>query len=263
MNRTDYTEANRQMWNETAPVHAKMRGAVLLERVKSADFSTFKPVEKEIFAKIGLKGKSVVQLACNNGRENISVKKAGAGRCVGFDISDQFIAQGQKLVAASGVEVELVRSSVYDIPHSYDGQFDLVYISIGALGWMPDLVEFFKIVARLMKADAQIFIYEVHPILNMFDPGTGLEIKHSYFQNEPMVEEAVPDYLDPTTIVQGISYWFPHKISDVIDSCLKQGLTLTHFEEYGHDISAAFAAFEHFEKKPPLCYSLIAAKSGN
>ena len=260
MNRTDYTEANRQMWNETAAVHEKVRGDSLLERVKSRDFSTFKSVEKRLFAKIGLQGKSVVQLACNNGREIISVKKAGAGRCVGFDISDQFIAQGQALVAASGVEVELMRSSVYDIPHTYDGQFDLVYITIGALGWMPDLIEFFNIVTRLLKPHAQVFIYEMHPILNMFDPDTGLQVKHSYFQTEPLVEEAGPDYLDPTQIVQGKSYWFFHKLSDVLGGCLRNGMVVTHFEEYPDDISNVFKKFEEYELKPPLSYSLIAAR---
>jgi ubiquinone/menaquinone biosynthesis C-methylase UbiE len=260
MTQSDYTEANRRMWNETAAVHEQVRGDSLLERAKSPDFSTFKPVEKRLFAEIGLQGKSVVQLACNNGREIISVKKAGAARCVGFDISDQFIAQGQKLVAASGVEVELVRSSVYDIPHSYDGQFDVVYITIGALGWMPDLVEFFNIVTRLMKPVAQVFIYEMHPILNMFDPDTGLVVKHSYFQTEPLVEEAGPDYLDPTQIVQSKSFWFFHKLSDVLGGCLRNGMVVTHFQEYPDDISAVFKPFEQLELRPPLSYSLIAAR---
>lgn len=261
MNQTDYTEANRGMWNETADIHRDFRGDSLLEHVKSPDFSTFKDVEKEILNKIGLAGKNVVQLACNNGREILSVKKAGAARCVGFDISDKFIEQGHELVAASGVEVELVRSSIYDIPHAYDCQFDLVYITIGALGWMPDLNRFFEIAARLMKPDAQIFIYEMHPILNMFDPPTGLEIKHSYFQTAPFVEEAGPDYLDPTKIVHGTSYWFPHKVSDVLGGCIRNGMVITHFEEYPHDISAAFASFEQFENRPPLCFSMVARTS--
>lgn len=261
MNQTDYTEANRQMWNETADVHAQVRGDKLLERVKADDFSTFDDVEKRIFAEIGVSGKAVIQLACNNGRELISVKKAGAGRCVGVDISDKFIAQGNALAEAGRVQVEFVRSSLYDLPSTYDGQFDLVYITIGALGWMPDLDKVFEIIARLLKANGQLFIYEIHPILNMFDAEKGLEIQNSYFAVEPFAEQEGPDYLDPTKIVKGVSYWFPHKMSDVISGCLKHGLQLTHFQEYGHDISAVFAEFEHFDKKPPLCYSLVARKT--
>lgn len=262
MNRNDYTEANRQMWNETADVHAQVRGEKLLARVRAPDYSTFDEIEKRIFAEIGLSGKSVIQLACNNGRELISVKKAGAGRCVGVDISDKFIAQGNALAQAGGVEVEFLRSSIYDIPPANDGQFDVVYITIGAFGWLPDLDKVFEIIARLLKTNGQLFIYEMHPILNMFDGDKGLEIQNSYFATKPFVEEEGPDYLDPSKMVKGISYWFPHKMSDVIGGCLRHGLVVTHFEEYGHDLSKVFAAFEHFEKKPPLSYSLVAYKSG-
>lgn len=34
------------------------------------------------------------------------------------------------------------------------------------------------------------------------------------------------------------------------------GMTITHFEEYAHDISRVYAAFERVKNKPPLCYSL-------
>ncbi len=37
-----------------------------------------------------------------------------------FDISDKFIDQGRRLAAAAGIPVEFVRTSVYDIPASFD-----------------------------------------------------------------------------------------------------------------------------------------------
>lgn len=261
MQKDDYIEANRKMWNETADIHAQGYVAELLEQVKAPDFSTFDAVEKRIFAQLGLAGKAVIQLSCNNGRELISVKKAGAGRCVGVDVSDKFIAQGRQLAGLGNVEVEFARASVYDIPPGFDGQFDLVYITIGALGWLPDLDTFFGIVSGLLRTKGQLFIYEMHPILNMFDPDKGLTVEASYFQGEPFVEEEGPDYLDPSQVVKAVSYWFPHKLSDVIGGCLRHGLSLTHFKEYGHDLSVAYAAFEHLAKKPPLSYSLVARKS--
>ncbi len=263
----DYIEANRKMWNETAGVHAQFNLSRLQERVKSPDFSTFDEVEKRIFANIDLRDKAVIQLGCNNGRELISVKKAGAGRCVGIDISDNFIAQARQLASSGQVDMDFIRSSVYDLAHDFDGQFDLVYISIGFLGWLPDLNALFGIASRLLKDDGQIFIYEMHPILNMFNAEKGLVIDTSYFaresggQVEPFVEEASPDYLDPSQLVNAVSYWFPHKLSDVITACLEHHLSLTHFQEYAHDISEVYAQFEHFEKKLPLCYSLVARKT--
>ncbi len=262
MQRDDYIEANRKMWNETADVHAKGYVGGLRERIQAPDFSTFDEVEKSIFGQIGLKDKAVIQLGCNNGRELISVKKAGAGRCVGVDVSDKFIAQGRELAGLGNVEVEFVRSNVYDLTHELDSKFDLVYVSIGVLGWLPDLDAFFAVISRLLKSDGQLFIYEMHPILNMFDAHKGLSVEASYFQVEPFVDQDEPDYLDPSQIVKSVAYWFPYKLSDVIGGCLRHGLSLTHFEEYGHDISELYAAFEHFPKKPPLSYSLVAHKTG-
>ena len=260
MERDDYIEANRNMWNETADIHARGYVAGLVERIQAPDFSTFDDVEKRIFAQVGLKDKAVIQLGCNNGRELFSVKKAGAGRCVGVDVSDKFIVQGRQLASLGGVEVEFVRSSVYDLPRELDGGFDLVYITIGVLGWLPDLDAFFGVVSRLLRTDGQLFIYEMHPILNMFEGDKELTVEASYFQAEPFVDGEGPDYLDPTQIVKSVSYWFPHKLSDVIGGCLKHRLNLTHFDEYGHDISAVYAAFEQLAKKPPLSYSLLARK---
>jgi ubiquinone/menaquinone biosynthesis C-methylase UbiE len=256
----EYSEANRDMWNQTADVHAKAKLAGLLGAVKSPDFTTFDEVEKTIFKQIGLKDKAVIQLSCNNARELISCKRAGAGQCVGVDISEKFIGQGKLLASAAGTEIELVRTSVYDLPNDFDNSFDVVYVTIGALGWLQDMDAYFKLVNRLLKAGGQLFIYEMHPILDMFDAETGLEIKHSYFKTEPYVTEEAPDYFDPSTVVVGKSYWFHHTLSDIIGGCLNNGLSLTHFAEYDHDISNVFKAFESFEKKPPLCYSLVAQK---
>jgi ubiquinone/menaquinone biosynthesis C-methylase UbiE len=257
---SNYAEANRETWNQTADVHAKVKLAGLLEAVKSQDFTTFDEVEKTIFEKIGLKDKAVIQLSCNNARELISCKKAGAGRCVGVDISDKFIEQGKRLAQAGNVEIELVRSSVYDLSSNYDNAFEIVYVTIGALGWLQDMNAYFELVARLLKPGGHIFIYEMHPVLDMFDSETGLEIKHSYFKTEPYVVDEAPDYLDPSTVVTGTSYWFHHKLSDILGGCLNHGLSLTHFAEYDHDISNVYKPFEAFEKKPALSYSLVAQK---
>ncbi|HTP00265.1 MAG TPA: class I SAM-dependent methyltransferase [Anaerolineales bacterium] len=261
MQSDDYIEANRKMWNETAGIHAARTAARYAERVKAPDFSTFDEVEQRVFSRIGLKDKAVIQLACNNGRELISVKKAGAGRCVGVDLSDKFIAQAEELGRLSGVNIEFVCSNIYDLPREMDGQFDVVYITIGVCGWLPDLEGLFELVSRLLKAGGQLFMYEMHPILDMFDAEKGLAVQSSYFRTDPFRDEEEPDYLDPSQTVKSVSYWFPHKLSDVIGGCLRHGLQLTHFEEYDHDISAVYAAFESFEMKPPLSYSLVARKT--
>jgi len=258
----NYTEVNRKMWNQTADIHKDYSYAKTLAKVAEKDFSCLDEIETNLLKDIGVVAKDVAQLSCNNGRETISVKKMGAAKCVGFDISDAFIAQAQELTKASGEELDFIRSDVYEIPESYNNSFDVVYVTIGAFGWIADIQAYFQVIARLLRPKGKVLIYEMHPMLDMFDPETGMEVRHSYFRTEPYYEDAAPDYMDPDTVVDAPSYWFHHKTSDIISAALGAGLQLEHFKEYGHDISEVFKAFQDFENKPAMCYTLIASKSG-
>ena len=134
----DYIEANRQSWDEAAPIHARLKLAELIANFRKPGYSCLDEIETAILERIGVKGKTVAQLCCNNGREILSVKNMGAGRCVGFDISEAFLDQGRRMAEAGKIDCEFVAGNVYDIPTSYDGQFDLITVTIGALGWLPD-----------------------------------------------------------------------------------------------------------------------------
>ena len=264
MNRDEYTEANRAAWDEAAPIHAKHKHDALLKEVQRPNFCRLDAVELAILNRIGLAGKAVAQLCCNNGVELLSISGLGAARCVGFDISRAFIDQARQLSAAGGIECEFVQSDVYEIPPGHDGQFDLVYISVGALGWMPDLLRFMQVVRRLLAPGGRLFLYEMHPMLDMFDPDEDNPplLKYSYFHTEPYMEEEGIDYVGGTTYQSSPTYWFHHKMSDVIQRCIDVGLTIESFEEHDHDVSAVFRHFEAFEIKPAMSYTLLARASG-
>ena len=261
MEKGRYVQANHDMWNRTADIYRDEGFDKFLAKISQSDFTTFDEVERQLFAEIGLAGKAVAQLGCNNGRELISVKKAGAGRCVGFDMAEKFLEQAKQLSKASGQNVEFICTSVYDISETYTAAFDVVYITVGVLGWLPDLPAFFGVVERLLRPGGYLFLYDQHPILGMFDPTKKLEVDSSYFRQAPFVEEALPDYMDPAQTGRAQSYWFQHTLSSIIGLCLKSNLTLTHFAEYGHDLSNNYRAFQDYEHKPPLSYSLVAKKT--
>jgi ubiquinone/menaquinone biosynthesis C-methylase UbiE len=259
---SDYFDANRAAWNETAPRHAAAGFERLLKGFQQPGFSVLDTVETGHLQELGITGKDIVQLSCNNGRELLSIKNMGAGRCVGFDISDGFIEQAHRLVAASGIECEFVRANVYEIPSDYNSSFDLAYITVGALGWLPNIRAFFDIVARLLRPRGRLLIYEMHPILDMFEQGTPrpLDLVHSYFRTEPYIEDDGLDYIGNTTYKGPVSYWFHHKMSDIIQACIDSGLAIRRFVEYEHDISNAFAYLANEPIRPPLTYVLSAEK---
>jgi len=260
--RSKYSNLNRIHWNERAPVHQKKYVDELVFEVAKDDFTTFDFVEQRLFKKIKLSGKSVAQINCNNARELISVKKAGADRCVGIDISDQFIQQAKALVKASNVEVELVCSDIYELGDAYDNQFDLLYITIGVLGWLENLKAFFDILDKLLKPGGQIFMYEMHPILELFEEDSGSKIVNDYFNSELYVEENERDYFDHNAIIKSPSYWFHHPMSEIFENVINHGFHITHFDEYAHDISGGGEFLSTQENRPPMCFSLIATKAG-
>jgi SAM-dependent methyltransferase len=265
MKTADYIEANRQSWDEAAPIHARQKLAELLENFRKPGYSCLDGVETAILGKIGVKGKAVAQLCCNNGRELLSVVNMGAARGVGFDISEAFLDQGRQMAAAGNIACAFVAGSVYDIPAGYDGQFDLVTVTIGAIGWLPDIDRFIAVAARLLKPGGHLFLYEMHPILILFEPGDGslpLTVRYSYFHQEPMRDDTGLDYWSGERRPSKPNFWFHHKLSDIIGGCLGHGLAIEHFQEYDHDISNAYAPLETHEKRPPLCFTLVARKPG-
>lgn len=261
MQRADYTQANRLGWNEVAPIHAQYNLERLLTNFQQPGYSTLDSIITELLMHIGLTGKSVVQLPCNNGRELLSIKNLGADRCVGFDIAEHFLAQAEQLVAVSGIDCTFVHSDVYDVPESYHGEFDLVVITIGTIGWMPDLPGFFQVIRRLLKSGGWLVIYEAHPVLGMFEPtmdGATPIVRHSYFRTTPFVDDTGLDYYGKTCYQASPYYWFQHKLSDIITGCLREGLLLTAFHEYDHDLSQSFEQYEAIPNRPPMSYSLVA-----
>ncbi|WP_407572639.1 class I SAM-dependent methyltransferase [Deinococcus altitudinis] len=269
MKRTEYTEANRLAWNEAARVHAAQNFAHLLEKFSVPGSSVLhKPHELERLGPLAFHGQAVAQVCCNNGRELISIRNLGAGRCVGFDISDEFIVQARELNAAAHQDCEFVRSDAYAIPEKYRGNFGLVYLTVGALGWMPDLPSFIQVLVGLLQPGGALLIYEMHPFLDMLDPinqadpANPLELRHSYFKPDPFVDTGGLDYYSHQEYKSRPQYWFHHKLSDILGAVLGAGLVLKAFDEYPHDISAVFEHLETLPVKGPMCYILEAHLPG-
>jgi SAM-dependent methyltransferase len=251
---------NRRAWNETAAIHERAQMPELLDAIAKGGFSTLDPIEDRVFDTLDVAhGRDVAQLCCNNARELLSLKLRGAGRCVGFDLSEDFLAQGRRLATAAGAELELVRTNVFEIGADFDGAFDIVYVTVGALGWLPELDPFFAVAARLLRAGGTLFVYEMHPVLDMFDPDKGLALEHSYFRTEPYLNEGDHDYFDETAVVSEQSYWFHHRLDRILGGVLRSGLALTGFDEHPHDISNVFKSFAPM-RMLPLCYTLLARK---
>jgi 2-polyprenyl-3-methyl-5-hydroxy-6-metoxy-1,4-benzoquinol methylase len=263
--RRDFTEANRQAWDEAAPVHGEANQARLLESFSKPGYNSFDDHCLDRLREIGVEGKSIAQLGCNNGRELLSLKNMGAGRCVGFDISAAFLDQARELAKVSGhTDVEFVTADIYDIPTDKQGPYDVVLTTIGVIGWMPNLEAFFDVLARLARPGGHVFIEELHPVLLMYEEGEGdapSYLAYSYFKEEPYVETSGLDYYEGKKYDAKPAYSFHHTLSDIIMAAIGSGFNLRNFAELGFNIGELCADLEHVEAKPPMGMTMVWQKA--
>lgn len=269
MDKEKYINANREAWNEATLKHQEARGDKLKNAFASEGYSTLDEFITAKMKQYHIEGKDVAQLCCNNGRELLSMLNLGAKSGVGFDISDEAINEAGELAEISGLAAKFVRTDVLEIGHEYDDLFDMIYISIGALTWLPDLRLFFKIVWRLLRNNGVLIIYEQHPFTNMlaasdekeYDASHPLEVVFSYFRTEPWEENSGIDYIGKTTYEAKTAYSFTQKISDILNPMIQSGIGLVELIEYDHDISLMWECLEK-EKMVPLSYILVGQKNG-
>lgn len=256
-----YTEANRKAWNEVSLRHEDIKREAKKQFLKPG-FSCLDETVTEKLRTLGIEGKDIVQVCCNDGVETLSLKNMGAASCTGFDISDAAIVSAHKLAEEANIDCQFVRTDIYDIPNGYEGRFDIVYISVGALSWFPDLAQFFQVVGRLLRPRGTLLIYEMHPFLNMIDEENRTpRIQSSYFNEKPWVYDDGITYRGNDPYESSTTYNFDLTVSDVINSVIQNGLQLKEFREFPHDLSAMFEQLEDRDIQIPMSLMLVAEKT--
>lgn len=261
-----YTQANREAWNEVMPLHQR----AARERLDAAFLDQgHLELDTDALAALqhaGVQGQTIAHLCCNNGVELLSIKNLGAARCVGFDISDLAIEEAQARAQLCGIDCEYVRTDVYEIGSEYDGQFDTVYVSAGALGWMPDLARFLRRAAALLRVGGRAVIREIHPVTEMlpYDGLTELDplrIHEPYFRDDPYVDLGGLDYVGGTTYDSTHpQYWWVHTLGQVVTGLVEAGCAIERLEEYPRDTSGGHRRQEQSGIAIPLSYVLLAKR---
>lgn len=263
----DYIEANRQSWNAAAPHHkASSRYQSILEGFRQPGYSCLDDILTKRLLSLDVAGKDVVQLCCNDGCEILSVKNLGAARCVGFDQAGGFLDQARAFRAVAGIDCDFVETDVHKIDVSYDGSFDIVLITIGVFGWMPDLNRFVSVASRLLRKGGAVCMYEQHPIINMMEPyevpDDPARLVHSYFKSTPFEDDVAYMYDGTASWKSPKKYWFVHPLADIITAFLAEDLVIEVFQEYPHNISSAeFNMYNDQTAQLPQSFMLVVRKA--
>ena len=226
-------DVNRRRWDESAPIHAAS------DFYGVADFKAGKDTLGAIeSAEIGeIAGKRIVHLQCHFGLDTLSLARRGA-TVTGYDFSPKAIAIARDLAAETGIAATFVEGNVYDAPTKLPAaNYDIAYVTVGAINWLPDITGWAKVVATLLAPGGFLYLLEGHPaasILEQKQAGDPIVPTYNYFQSaDPLIFEATESYTEEgTRLANTLTHEWIHSLSSVIGSLLDAGLRLEWFHEH-------------------------------
>jgi SAM-dependent methyltransferase len=146
----DWRALNQANWDERVPIHVRAKEAYDLPALR-AGTDRLDPIAAKVLGPAG--GKRVLHPQCHFGMDSLLIARQGAS-VTGLDFSPPAIATARSLAAELGLadRARFVEANVYDaltaIPEP--GGFDRVFVSWGALCWLPDMVAWARVVAAFL-----------------------------------------------------------------------------------------------------------------
>ena len=273
MSDTEWREANLVNWDERVDIHLDSYDLSALR----AGHGKLNAIEE---AELGpVAGKRVLHLQCHFGADTLTLAQRGA-EVVGLDFSPRAIDAARRLAQELGLVpcARFVCADVYDAPAAIPEpeSFDLVYVTWGAIYWLPDIRRWAQVAAHFVKPGGAVYLAEAHPAALVFDdltPGSdgrpGLYVP--YFLHEALIEDDARDYSDPNArLTNTRRHSFMHTIGDVVSGLIDAGLRLDFLHEHDAVCWPMFKCLTHcpdglyrWPDRPwlPLAFSLRATRA--
>lgn len=176
-----------------------------------------------------VRGKRVLHLQCHFGMDTLDLARRGA-TVAGLDLSPRAIAEARALAARMGLAARFVEGDVLEA--DLGEEFDLVFSSWGATGWLPDLRPWAATVRRHLAPGGRFVLVEGHPTLWMLDEALPARVKYDYFGGEEiMTPPRTGFYADATAEIPMPDYGWNHSVSETVSVLLAEGLALRRLEE--------------------------------
>lgn len=233
----DWRALNRANWDERVPIHL---GA------KSYDLGPLRAGRGQLHiiegAELGpVEGLRVLHLQCHFGRDTLTLAQRGAD-VVGLDFSEPAIAAARELASELGLEARarFVAADVYDAPAAIPDAhaFDLVYVTWGALWWLPDVRRWAEVVAHFLKPGGRLYLADGHPTAFVYDDEVptadgmpGLFVP--YFHRQALLLDDTRDYADDTARLENSKtlQWL-HPLGEIVTGLIDAGLRIDRLTEH-------------------------------
>jgi SAM-dependent methyltransferase len=218
---SQHLKKNHQSWENRTPIHLESR-FYDNEKFKSTKYS-LNDIERSILQDVS--NKSILHLQCHFGQDTLSWANLGA-IATGVDFSPSAIKAAKELSDEINVPCRFLESNVLGL--NLDEEFDIVFSSYGAIGWLPDLNKWGKVVANHLKKGGTFLLVEIHPFVSLFEG-------HDYFFDKDMnIEKEKGSYTDGGENMNSEFYWWNHSLTEIFVALESNGLKLQSFEEYNY-----------------------------
>jgi SAM-dependent methyltransferase len=223
--------SNRENWDDRTGIHLDsefydVEGWLRGERG---------PRPYELAAIGDVAGLRLLHVQCHFGLDTLTWARAGA-QVTGIDFSDAAIAAARDLAQRAGLSdrAEFVCSDVHRATEALGHRtFDVVYVSLGALTWIPKVDPWAAQVAALVAPGGRFYIHDVHPLAWALADDS-LAVEHTYFEeDEPFVDDSDTTYTDATRpLVNRRSYEWNHSLGEIISAFIRHGLRVEWLIEH-------------------------------
>jgi SAM-dependent methyltransferase len=264
----EWLAVNRANWDDRVPIHAASEFYDVDGWLAGARDP--RPWELEVIGDVA--DLEVVHLQCHFGLDTLSLAHAGA-RVTGVDLSSVAIAKAEELAEEAGL-ADRARFVESDVQHAAaalaPATFDLVYVSLGALCWLPNVARWASQVRALLRPGGRLFVHDCHP-LTLAATDSEVVFEYSYFEEaEAWVDDEEVSYTDGEgRLANTRSFMWNHSLGEIVSAVLAEGLRLDHLEEHDWTSFPRFPWLVHtgdqrWETPPghlrvPLSFTLLAS----
>lgn len=256
----DPIEINRKAWDRRTEIHVESKmydvegflgGANMLKEIELSELPN-------------VAGKRLLHLQCHFGLDTLSWARRGA-LVTGVDFSSVAIEKANELKDQAELEAKFICSDIAEFGKNASPEYDIVFVSYGALNWLPDIDVWAEVVSKSLTLGGQLLLVEFHPIYDLISG-------YSYFHSEDPDVEAGGTYTENCTGETMVMASWSHPLGDVINALINAGIRIDRVNEYPFSPHNCFDGLEEREagryyvsgeKHPsPLVYSIKGTKQG-
>jgi SAM-dependent methyltransferase len=223
--------ANRANWDARTPVHL----ASSFYDVDGWLADGRGPLREEVEALGDVTGLRLVHLQCHIGLDTLAWARAGA-QVVGLDFSPVAVAAAQDLAQWAGLadRATFVCADVNDAAAALPGElFDIVYVSLGALCWLPSVTRWASQAAALLTAGGRLFLHDGHPLAFALGDHEAV-LEYSYFEDSAgvMFDDGAMYTGGPALVEHRQTFEWNHGIGEIVSALMGEGLVLDSLIEH-------------------------------